>query len=224
MKHRILPAGGRDPRARYVWVLAPLLVLCLVGAIAWFSSGNGPGAGEVSAGSARVQEPPAETAAGSPSASTVPEEVGSGKDGTPRTAEAVGTSKAEQAKLDKSLRQFKAAQRRLAARVGKQLERRTQLDSRTQPLELRVATFNVLGDSHTGPGGNKAGFPDAGPRMDMTIATLRNNGIDVVGFQEFEASQHAMFSSRAGEYALYPGLTLGDKSVRFNIAWRTSMW
>ena len=33
-----------------------------------------------------------------------------------------------------------------------------------------------------------------------------------------------MFSARAGEYSLYPGLALGDKSVRFNIAWRSSMW
>nr|WP_301539518.1 endonuclease/exonuclease/phosphatase family protein [Nocardioides sp. zg-1308] len=91
-------------------------------------------------------------------------------------------------------------------------------------MEFRVATYNVLGDSHTGPGGNKPGFPDAGPRMDMAIAALRNNGIDVVGFQEFESTQHNMFTSRAGEYALYPGLALGDKSVRFNIAWRSSMW
>jgi endonuclease/exonuclease/phosphatase family metal-dependent hydrolase len=60
--------------------------------------------------------------------------------------------------------------------------------------------------------------------MDMAIATLRNNGIDVVGFQEFEQSQYAMFSSRAGEYSLYPGMALGNKSVRFNIAWRSSMW
>jgi endonuclease/exonuclease/phosphatase family metal-dependent hydrolase len=86
-----------------------------------------------------------------------------------------------------------------------------------------VASFNVLGDSHTGPGGNKPAFyPDGSARMDMAISTLRANGIDVVGFQEFEASQHAMFTSRAGEYSVYPGLSLGDKSVRFNIAWRSS--
>lgn len=218
MKHRILPTGGRDPRARYARVLAPLLVLCLVTAIAWLLSGNGPVAGGPFAGSDGVQQPPAEPTAGTPRASTTSLQGGSGQDETSETVGAVGTAKAEQAKLDKSLRQFKAAQRRLAARVGKQLQRRT------QPLELRVATFNVLGDSHTGPGGNKPGFPDAGPRMDMTIAMLRNNGIDVVGFQEFEASQLGMFSARAGEYSLYPGLSLGTKSVRFNIAWRSSMF
>ena len=33
-----------------------------------------------------------------------------------------------------------------------------------------------------------------------------------------------MFTARAGEYSLYPGLAMGDKSVRFNIAWRSSMF
>ena len=94
----------------------------------------------------------------------------------------------------------------------------------TQPFEFQVASYNVLGDSHTGPGGNKPGFPDGGPRMDMSIAALRSNGIDVVGFQEFEQSQYGMFTSRAGEYSLYPGMSLGNKSVRFNIAWRSDVF
>ena len=137
------------------------------------------------------------------------------------TAEGGPTETPVDAKLERSLRRFKAAQRRLAARVGRQMSKREQS---VEALAFRVATFNVLGDSHTGPGGNKPGFPDGGPRMDMAISALRNNGIDVVGFQEFEASQHAMFTARAGEYSLYPGLSLGDKSVRFNIAWRSSMF
>ena len=98
------------------------------------------------------------------------------------------------------------------------------VERRTQPFEFQVASYNVLGDSHTGPGGNKPGFPDGGPRMDMSIAALRSNGIDVVGFQEFEQSQYGMFTSRAGEYSLYPGMSLGNKSVRFNIAWRSDVF
>ena len=58
----------------------------------------------------------------------------------------------------------------------------------------------------------------------MSIAALRSNGIDVVGFQEFEESQYGMFTSRAGEYSLYPGMSLGNKSVRFNIAWRSDVF
>lgn len=92
------------------------------------------------------------------------------------------------------------------------------------PFTFQVASFNVLGDSHTGPGGNKPGWPDAGPRMGMAIGALRSRSIDVVGFQEMEASQYHMFRNGAPEYATYPGLSAGPKSVRFNIAWRTAEW
>ena len=209
--------GARDPRAPFVWVLAPLIVLVLVAVIAWTSPWKTPEGGQA-AGLEGTQEPPAETAAtGTVASKKVSKKVG--------TVQADATEAPADAKLERSMRRFEAAQRRLAARVGRQLSKREQrVAVSDEPLAFRVATFNVLGDSHTGPGGNKPGFPDAGPRMDMAISALRNNGIDVVGFQEFEASQHAMFTARAGEYALYPGLSLGDKSVRFNIAWRSSMW
>ena len=132
----------------------------------------------------------------------------------PRAASAETTGSAA---LERSVRRFRAAQRRLAQRVSEQLERRT------APVEFRVASFNVLGDSHTGPGGNKPAFyPDGSARMDMAIAILRNNGD-----RRRRASRSSrppstrMFTARAGEYSLYPGLSLGDKSVRFNIAWRS---
>lgn len=120
--------------------------------------------------------------------------------------------------VDEHMRRYIQAQKRLARQVSEQLDRRS------QPVTFRVATFNVLGDSHTGPGGNKPGYPDASARMNMAIGILRSNAVDVVGFQEFESSQYHMFTARAGEYATYPGLSEGDKSVRFNIAWRSSMW
>ena len=214
MKHRMLPPGARQPRVPPVWVLAPLLVLCLVGVVAWSSSWGTPGSGDAATGIEGSQRPSEATPGDSATdQASIDIEIEGGE-----TAGADATEAPSATKLDKSVKAFRAAQRRLAARVGKQLAQRT------EPLSFRVATYNVLGDSHTGPGGNKPGFPDAGPRMDMTIAALRNNGIDVVGFQEFEATQHAMFTARAGEYSLYPGLSLGTKSVRFNIAWRSSMW
>ena len=211
MRPRFSWFGVRNARAPYVWVLAPLIVLVLVTVVALTSPWDRSRSG-VAAGVEDTQEPPAETPDQTP-AKTVSKKV--------ETATPDPTEAPTHPKLKGSMRRFVAAQTRLAARVGRQMSQREQ---RNQTLSFRVASYNVLGDSHTGPGGNKPGFPDGSPRMDMAISALRNNGVDVVGFQEFEASQYAMFSSRAGEYALYPGLTLGDKSVRFNIAWRTSMW
>lgn len=206
----------RGPQWRRASVWAPPLAVLLVAAIVWASFFSGPrhtastAEQSSSAPTQRATDDGAEGSGGGTSAK--PDGSGDGNKGSADGRKAT-------AALDKSLKRFRAAQRRLAARVSQQLK------VRTQPVSFRVASFNVLGDSHTGPGGNKPSFyPDGPARMDMAIATLRNNGVDVVGFQEFESSQHNMFAARAGEYSMYPGLSLGDKSVRFNIAWRSSMF
>lgn len=197
--------------------LAPVLAIAFVVLVAWFSSWafsepNGSGAGSADPPSAGASPQSSDGSDGSDGS-----DDGAGSEGADPGGASEQAAEGDDAAIEESVRRFRQAQRKLAARVSQQLERRT------APLSFRVASFNVLGDSHTGPGGRE-GYPDAGPRMDMAIATLRDNGIDVVGFQEFEQSQYAMFSSRAGEYSLYPGMALGNKSVRFNIAWRSSMW
>lgn len=214
------PPGRRWPRAE-VW--APVLALAVIAGVVWasfWSGGTETTLREEGPGAVSSQVTPGsdDDGAGDPSSTSSPDP--GEEDPTPETAGSEGAEpeQVEPEELEESVRRFRAAQRRLAQRVADQLQRRS------APFEFRVASFNVLGDSHTGPGGNKPGFPDGSPRMDMAISILRNNDIDVVGFQEFEASQYAMFSARAGEYATYPGLSLGDKSVRFNIAWRTSVW
>ncbi|QSR30055.1 hypothetical protein CFI00_05910 [Nocardioides sp. S5] len=213
--------GRPRPRAQ-VW--APVLVLLLVPAVVWASFFSGPGPVGPSADPASSET--ADAPGSAPSEPDADEDAGrsdggagdgrgDGDQAEPGSADGASA----EAALNRSVKRFRAAQRRLAKRVSEQLE------ARTQPVSFRVASFNVLGDSHTGPGGNKpASYPDAGPRMDMAISMLRGNGIDVVGFQEFESTQHNMFTARAGEYSLYPGLSLGTKSVRFNIAWRSSMF
>ncbi|MBL0748564.1 endonuclease/exonuclease/phosphatase family protein [Nocardioides baculatus] len=212
MNHRKRPPRLRTVPVPRVGVLASLLVVVLVAALAWAATWAVTDDGE--GGSATTREAPTQPSAGSSDETDAIDATGGTDDGDPESDEA-GQGDDEQ--LEKSVRRFRAAQRKLAQRVSKQLARRS------APLELRVASFNVLGASHTGAGGNKPAFyPDASARMNMAIGVLRGNGIDVVGFQEFEASQYGMFTSRAGEYSLYPGLSLGDKSVRFNIAWRSS--
>ena len=224
MKHKdpaLSPRRLSWPRATVVAPLVTaLVVLLIVPAVVWASFFSGPGPAGGSA------DPASSEPAGVPGASdpedegdTDDKDRGRASDGPESGEPTASDGPSAQAALDKSVKRFRAAQRRLAAQVSRQLDR-------SEPaVSFRVASFNVLGDSHTGPGGNKPGYyPDAGPRMDMTIGMLRNNGIDVVGFQEFESTQHNMFTARAGEYSLYPGLSLGVKSVRFNIAWRSSVF
>ena len=215
MSHRKLPRSAREPRGPRVGALAPVVAIAFVVLVAWFSSWafSEPGGSGTGSADAPPAGTPSQSADGSEDAGAETQDTK--KQDTETSEQADDT---EDAALEESVRHFRKAQRQLASRVSQQLERRS------APMVFRVASFNVLGDSHTGPGGNKVGFPDGSARMDMAVATLRNNGVDVVGFQEFEQSQFAMFSARAGEYSLYPGMALGNKSVRFNIAWRSSMW
>jgi endonuclease/exonuclease/phosphatase family metal-dependent hydrolase len=212
-KHPSTTSGPRRPRVE-LW--APVLVLAVIAAVVWASFFSDAAVEDTASERSGAAQEAGETTGGAGDDTEGGEGSGEGSGGS--SDEGAEPEHTEPEELEESVRRFRAAQRKLAARVSQRLARRT------QPFEFRVATYNVLGDSHTGPGGNKPGFPDGSPRMNMTIAHLRSNGIDVVGFQEFEQSQFNMFSSRAGEYSLYPGMSLGNKSVRFNIAWRSSVW
>jgi hypothetical protein len=73
-----------------------------------------------------------------------------------------------------------------------------------------VATFNVLGNSHTGPGGKAAGMASGPVRIRGAVQLLDRYGVDVVGLQEFQRPQTVAFTRLAGStYALWsaPGDT-----------------
>ncbi len=84
-----------------------------------------------------------------------------------------------------------------------------------------VATFNMLGASHTGRGGNKPHWAGGATRARWAVRLLERHGVDVVGFQEMQAVQARTFRARAGgRYRLYsaPGDT--DNSI----AWDRSVF
>jgi endonuclease/exonuclease/phosphatase family metal-dependent hydrolase len=84
---------------------------------------------------------------------------------------------------------------------------------------FRMASFNVLGDSHTAPGGNRRGWEDSLVRLEKTARLLDRRGIDLVGLQEFQRRQAEAFPSLTnGAFAYFP--TTGDRENA--IAWRTS--
>jgi endonuclease/exonuclease/phosphatase family metal-dependent hydrolase len=76
---------------------------------------------------------------------------------------------------------------------------------------INIATFNVLGASHTARGGNKASWPDYGKRLPKQIAMLEAAKADVVGLQEFQRRQRALFVKLAGKtWGVYPSSTKPD--------------
>lgn len=90
---------------------------------------------------------------------------------------------------------------------------------------FRMASFNVLGASHTAPGGNKHGYALGSSRMGWATQLIRGNNISVVGLQEYESVQHGTFSRlTGGGWGIYPGLQIGKKAVRNSIGWNTGVW
>jgi hypothetical protein len=84
---------------------------------------------------------------------------------------------------------------------------------------VTVASFNLLGASHTPAGGRWA---TAATRMGWTKQLLEQHHVQVAGFQEMQATQVSRFQQLMGSsWALYPGATLGARAGENSIGWRT---
>ena len=89
---------------------------------------------------------------------------------------------------------------------------------------FRVASFNVLGASHTGSGGRHSKYGPGAARMHGTVQVLKAYQVSVVGLQEFQPGQQRVFAALAGDYRMFPGPG-GNRLASVNsIAWRASDW
>ncbi len=85
-----------------------------------------------------------------------------------------------------------------------------------------VATFNTLGTSHTVPGRSEHPGMATGPvRTRGLVQILEQYRVDVVGLQEFQRPQAAVFGRLAGSTyeTWHPG-----RDTENSIAWRRSRW
>lgn len=103
-------------------------------------------------------------------------------------------------------------------KFGKQGLDLVQVDP-TLPTTFTIASFNVLGSSHTGTRGDAAG-PARAARAGSLV---RRKGVSVVGLQEFQANQVGPFLAAAGMRA-FPGSSLGSLAGENSIAWDAGVW
>ncbi len=90
----------------------------------------------------------------------------------------------------------------------------------TTPLTL--ASFNVLGSSHTR---HSKRFATGVVRMRGVVKLLERHAVEVVGFQELQANQLTSFLARTGgQYDVYPGFALRRMDTDNSIAWDTLRW
>ncbi|MBD8868207.1 peptidoglycan DD-metalloendopeptidase family protein [Nocardioides donggukensis] len=86
-----------------------------------------------------------------------------------------------------------------------------------------LGSFNVLGASHTAKGGNKAKWPDYHVRLPKAIDALESAGADVVGLQEFQRKQRALFKELTERrWGIFPKGTKADPEN--SIVWRKSQF
>ena len=85
----------------------------------------------------------------------------------------------------------------------------------------RVASFNVLGHSHTEPAGKHPQM-DAGPvRIRRALELFDRHGVDVVGLQEFQGPQAREFNAITGDAW---GIWHSPSDTANAVAWRADVW
>jgi endonuclease/exonuclease/phosphatase family metal-dependent hydrolase len=82
---------------------------------------------------------------------------------------------------------------------------------------FRAASYNVLGHSHTEPGGTRASWASGTTRIRWALHLLRRHRVDVVGLQELQDPQHAFIARHMG---VWPRGGHTDNTV----AWRRDVF
>jgi endonuclease/exonuclease/phosphatase family metal-dependent hydrolase len=101
------------------------------------------------------------------------------------------------------------------------------LNSSGQPGDtvFKIASFNVLGHSHTQPGGNKPGYATSAIRTAWANEVLNVQAMDIVGFQELQAPQLKKIQQLQGNsWEFFPGSSRSNAAMQNSIGWRTAVW
>ena len=93
--------------------------------------------------------------------------------------------------------------------------------SYTKPFH--VASFNVLGASHTRNGGK--GMQSYTKRLPRALSLIDELGLSVIGFQELEEVQWRLYKKLTGKkWGFWPGNRLGSNFTRNSVGWRRNVW
>ncbi len=90
---------------------------------------------------------------------------------------------------------------------------------------FQIATFNILGASHSASGGRHAKFASSSVRMTWTLGLLGGASADIVGLQELQPVQYSMLMGRAGgTWDAWPGMAYGRDGVANSVIWNDSLF
>jgi hypothetical protein len=114
------------------------------------------------------------------------------------------------------------------ARLDQKMERRgmARVPKETwKGATFGLASFNVLGASHTRGPGRRKGYASAEDRLPAQLDMLAAKNVSVAGLQEFQYPQVHQLRNRTGDtWGIYPGTQLGNWFADNSIIWRTDTW
>ncbi len=88
--------------------------------------------------------------------------------------------------------------------------------------KIRIASFNLLGDSHTRPGGHAEELAAGPRRMRTALRILADHGVDLVGLQELQPPQFEVLDA-AEDWEMFPGAS-NRRGMPNSVAWRSSVF
>ena len=87
-----------------------------------------------------------------------------------------------------------------------------------------IASFNLLGHSHTERGGKFARMSSGHVRLGRTAALFRQYNIAVAGLQEVHPPQYRVLRNRLAGYDVYPGPGVAQRNKQNVIVWKSSQF
>ncbi|MFT4288665.1 endonuclease/exonuclease/phosphatase family protein [Nocardioides sp.] len=91
----------------------------------------------------------------------------------------------------------------------------------SKSTSFTVASFNVLGSSHTT---SRKGWAQGPTRAARAGVLLRSRGVSVAGVQEFQSNQVSPLLSAAGGWEAYPGSHLSHLDGENSVVWDPDVW
>jgi len=93
-------------------------------------------------------------------------------------------------------------------------------------LDVTISSFNVLGSSHTVPGGThrNRGYAPGPTRARWAAQLLAARGVDIVGFQELERNQASTVRAALPGYDMFPGPQRRTHKSSNSIMWNAEEW
>lgn len=106
------------------------------------------------------------------------------------------------------------------------LARRAEAAATWATATFRIASFNILGHSHTAKGGGHSGrgYPSGPVRMEGAIDTLLSSEVSVAGLQELQGPQMDVLERRMPGWGVFPGRSMGQGVMANSIIWDEGQW